>query len=90
MYGPSFFEYTMKPQEIKYLADSMHRFSYSHPLDELNFKKYQILLHPDEWSEDGCQERNNFLMLIEDNSRRFKMTLTAETKNYVKYNEMMK
>ena len=57
MYGPAFFEFSKKPLEIKYLADSQHRFLYGHPLDDHKFSKFQILLHPDEWTKFGCSEK---------------------------------
>ena len=85
MYGPSYFEFTDKPNTIKYLADSMHRFSYGHPLDKMPFSKYQILLHPDEWTSQGLEEEINFKSLAMESGAEFRRTMNFETKNYAKY-----
>ena len=85
MYGPLYFEFTSQPKNIKYLADSKHRFSYGHPLEDMSFKKYQILLHPDEWTKTGFNEEKNFSSLIGEKKTNFQLTLNSETKNYKKY-----
>ena len=48
------------------MADSKHRFSYGHPLDNLKYNKYQLLLHPDEWTPIGHPEGKNFTSLIKE------------------------
>jgi len=81
-YGDSFFEYSPNPQSIKYMADSRHRFDYGHPLDTHDYKKFQLLFHPDEWSIEGGDEVNNFRNLEKEHLEKFYVTLNCETKNY--------
>lgn len=85
LYGESFFELSERPTNIKYMADSRHDFSYGNPLDDHDFCKFQILLHPDEWSEKGYAEDENFETLEIEHDAFFKSTLNKETKNYGKY-----
>lgn len=85
MYGPTFFEFSPAPKEIKYLADSRHRFDYGHPLDGYQYGKFQILLHPDEWTEEGFNELDNFRSLEREHLEDFYDTLDSETKNYNPY-----
>jgi hypothetical protein len=87
MYGESFFEFSDQPKKIKYIADSRHSFDYGHPLDFYSFNKFQLLLHPDEWSLSGLDAEDNFRKLISDNKSRFDETLNNETKNYAEYRE---
>lgn len=79
MYGPSFFELGDNPQKIKYYADSRHKWAYGHPLEEADYKKFQLLLHPDEWSKEGLDVKKNFKKLISDNTNRFEETMFEET-----------
>ena len=69
------------------MADSKHRFSYGHPLEEMSYQKYQILLHPDEWTEEGLLEGENFASLINESEKNFRCTLNSETKNFAKYHD---
>ena len=85
MYGESFFEFSNNPQEIRYLADSRHEFAYGHPLENHDFKKFQILLHPDEWTRIGYPEQKNFESLLDEHSEVFIETMNNETTNYAKY-----
>lgn len=87
MYGESFFEFSAQPKNIKYIADSRHSFDYGHPLNSYSFKKFQLLLHPDEWSIEGLNAEDNFKKLINDNRLRFDETLNNETKNYAIYRD---
>lgn len=79
LYGPSFFEFSDTPEKIKYYADSRHKWAYGHPLDDSNYKKFQLLIHPDEWSEEGLKAEKNFKKLIFDNTSRFETTMFEET-----------
>lgn len=84
MYGPSFFEFSPSPSSIKYCADSLHRFKYGHPLDNLDKKKIQLLFHPDEWSDIDTNEVQNFRRLEAEHAASFCRTLLRETPaNYV-------
>ena len=84
MYGKSFFEFKKKPKHIKYLADSNHLFKYGHPLDEIDFKKIQILLHPDEWSPSGNNALQTFRTLEKMHLTEFYKTLNQESRIYMK------
>lgn len=87
-YGPSFFELSRHPEHIKYVADSMHTWSYGHPLDNSERTKMQILVHPDEWSEDGDKNLVEFFnKLKNEHSLQFVNTLNDETKHYGKHKE---
>ncbi len=79
LYGPSFFEFSDQPKDIKYFADSRHRWAYGHPLDDTKLSKFQLLLHPDEWSEDGYDTDKNFDKLIENHTDNFEVTMFEET-----------
>ena len=69
VYGDSFFEFSSSPKKIKYIADSMHKWNYGHPVDNLHYEKIQILLHPDEWSSEGSTEKQLFHDLIEEQKK---------------------
>ena len=84
MYGKSYFELSDSPKNIKYLADSKHCFPYGDPIKNYDFKKMQILLHPDEWSNSGYKTKENFNALAEEHLDQFKLTLKTETKIYSK------
>jgi len=82
-YGPAFFEYSNVPQRIKYIADSKHRWTYGHPLEHQDHRKIQILLHPDEWTEEGdCGLDGFFKEIGLEHLEQFKVTLDEETSYY--------
>ena len=85
MYGKSYFEFSNNPKEIKYYAASNHTFKYGNPLKNSNFNKFQILLHPDEWSKKGLNECDNFFSLIKENEINFLKILENENKNFKNY-----
>lgn len=70
-YSPEFFSYAENVDEntrldVKYIADSKHRWNYGYP-DAETFKKYpkiQLLLHPFSWTEEGYDNFHNFKSLI--------------------------
>jgi hypothetical protein len=84
-YSNFFFEFKKNPSEIKYYADSNHRWNYGHPLNDTKFKKFQILLHPDEWSEKGLSEKENLISLIKEEKLSFILSLDKEYKTFKKY-----
>jgi hypothetical protein len=84
-YGDSFFEFNLSPQKIKYFADSQHDFKYGSPLQNHSFSKVQLLFHPDEWSEKGCDTGENFLELSSEHMQKFKQCLLHETNHYKAY-----
>lgn len=84
VYGKSYFEYIPHPSDIKYIADSRHRYDYGHPLSDFDFKRFQILLHPDEWSIHGMNEYDNFRALENENLAELERTMQLETpKNFI-------
>lgn len=86
-YGASFFEFSDQPSHIKYIADSKHQWSYGHPLDDFAQNKVQILIHPDEWSEQGHDTKQNFASLIDEHRAEFGDTLDGETRHFSRYRE---
>lgn len=84
MYGNSFFELSESPKNIKYLADSKHCFPYGNPIENFDFDKIQILLHPDEWSNIGYDAKENFNVLTKEHLQQIQLTFKTETKYYSK------
>ena len=84
-YGASFFEFSSRPETIKYIADSKHQWSYGHPLDDFPQQKVQILIHPDEWSEDGGDIKDTFKALIDEHRAGFIETMDNETQRFSTY-----
>jgi hypothetical protein len=69
---------------VKYFADSMHRWKYGYP-DEISLSKnpkVQLLLHPDEWSPEGGEEEKNFRALEIEKCLEFQQILISECKHY--------
>lgn len=66
VYGPSYFEYSENqiPREIVFLTDSRHRWKYGHPFESFRPQKFQLSIHPDEWSEKGGNSAENFSRLF--------------------------
>ena len=90
-YGPTFFEYTKDPKNIKYFADSNHRWKYGHPIDNLEFPKIQLLVHPDEWSDKNDLTELGFLNSLVDDSRKdFISTIDEELGSFAPYREKIK
>jgi len=82
-YGKSFFEFSPNPKNITYLADSQHKWTYGHPLDNLTSSKIQILTHPDEWTIDGDTSNQEFFTnVIKDHTKDFIEALDNETKHF--------
>lgn len=90
VYGDSFFEFSDDPKNIKYIADSMHKWNYGHPVDYLSCKKIQILLHPDEWSINGSNDYEFFNQIINESRQAFIETLDLETKHFGLYKDKFK
>lgn len=85
-YDPKFFELTeggKDPAAIKYMADSQHAWKYGHPLVAAGaYSKFQILMHPDEWSEAGTSTLQNFEELMSLHQEEFKRTLATECNHF--------
>lgn len=85
-YAPRFFELTEgqgPPKHIRYLADSQHAWKYGHPLEvHHRHGRFQILMHPDEWSDAGSSVAANFRELTDDHQEAFLQTLLTECNHY--------
>lgn len=82
LYGPSFFEYSEAPTEIKYCADSRHTFDYAQPRDLDLRGKNHLLMHPDEWSELGHDKVANFQSLFACAQEELVATFQAEASHF--------
>ena len=88
-YAPEYFTFAESIDEntkldVKYIADSQHRWNYGTP-DDTTFrenKKIQLLIHPDFWSIDGKDSLENFRQLIHENNFSFLNTLDSECKHF--------
>lgn len=98
-YSPEFFTLLDedKPIEsqhldVKYIADSRHRWNYGYPDKETlkQNKKIQLLIHPDFWSEEGYDAKNNFEKLIREDSLAYIETLNGECKHFSEYKDEIK
>ena len=90
-YGPSYFEFSKKPNNIKYISDSQHKWNFGHPLDFTNNQRIQLLLHPDEWSRYGDRNYEEFFYkLINENNNEFLIYLENETKHFKLYKKKLK
>ena len=83
-YSQPYFEFVSEgtPKKVKYIADSNHTWKYSHPLETNNYKCFQLLIHPDEWSETGGSELENFKSIIEDANIKFINNVNLEYKTF--------
>lgn len=84
-YGSEFFTYAENVDEnteldVKYLADSKHRWNYGYPDYEtfMKYPKVQLLLHPFSWSEEGYGNADNFYYLIQEKQAALIDTLDDE------------
>lgn len=93
-YSPEFFTLIDEKQDtetlkldVKYIADSQHRWNYGYP-DEVTLKqnkKIQLLIHADNWTEDGSTARDNFEKLILEDVNSYIETLDNECKHFHEY-----
>lgn len=84
-YSSEFFTYAENvtedtPLEVKYIADSKHRWNYGYPDYEtlMKYPKIQLLLHPFSWTEAGYDNLGNFRSLIAEKQAEFIETLDEE------------
>lgn len=69
-YGPSFFEYSKNPKNIKYISDSRHRFDYGDPYFNIsNYNMIQLLIHPEEWSSSGGSRQQSLSNIVGERSK---------------------
>ena len=72
------------PVNIKYIADSNHCWRYGHPLENHPYEYFQLCLHPDEWSERGGSDLENFKALISEQELLFIENIDSEYKTFAK------
>lgn len=77
--------------EVKYIADSQHRWNYGCPDEETirRYPKIQLLIHPDFWNESGYDSLHNFEKLIADNTEEYMETLDSECKHFSKIKDQL-
>lgn len=88
-YSPAFFTFAEQVDEqteleVKYIADSKHRWNYAYP-DYQTFMRYpkiQLLIHPFSWTETGYDNLNNFRTLIEEKQDELIATLDDEFQRF--------
>lgn len=75
--------------EVKYIADSKHRWNYGFPNYEtlMKHKKVQILIHPFSWTEQGYDNLRNFETLIREKQEALIDTLDEE---FLRFREVRK
>lgn len=73
--------------EVKYIADSRHRWNYGYPDLEIieKNKKVQLLIHPDFWSDEGYGAKENFERLIGENIDSYIKTIDGECKHFSQF-----
>jgi len=70
--------------EVKYIADSKHRWNYGYPDYEtlMKNKKIQLLIHPFSWTETGYDNLGNFMALIDEKQEELIDTLDGEFQRF--------
>ena len=88
-YSPRFFTFaeTIEPDtklDVKYTADSMHRWNYGFPDREMleSWPKIQILVHPYSWTPVGYNNADNFKTLIQEKRSELIETIDSECKHF--------
>lgn len=88
-YSKDFFTYADNVKEddeleIKYIADSKHRWNYGYPDYEtlMKYKKIQLLIHPFSWTEEGYDNLENFSCLIDEKQKELIDTLEDEFQRF--------
>lgn len=91
-YSPEFFTYAENVTkdtvlDVKYIADSKHRWNYAYPNHETfnKYKKIQILIHPFSWTNEGFNNLYNFKALIDEKQDELLDTLEDE---FIRFKEV--
>ena len=77
------------PEKIKYFSDSNHNWNYGHPLEPNSYKCFQLCIHPDEWSEDGGDDIQNFSDILAVSRKNFMDNIDSEYKTFAKIKEYL-
>ena len=88
-YNPLFFTFAEKMEagtrlDVKYTADSMHKWSYGFPNEEMlnSFPQMQILVHPYSWTLVGYDNLENFKTLIQEKNSELVESINSECKHF--------
>lgn len=88
-YSPQFFTFAEQVDEhteleVKYIADSKHRWNYAYPDYQtlMKYSKIQLLIHPFSWTEEGYDNLNNFRTLIDEKQAELIATLDDEFQRF--------
>lgn len=89
VYNSKFFTFTEDiGQEfdlnVKYIADSQHRWNYGVPNKETfeKFKKIHVLTHPYSWTRVGLDNLTNFKTLLKEKGNEIIQTIDSECKHF--------
>jgi len=90
-YSYPYFEFIENglPSKVKYIADSNHRWNYDHPLNIKNYRCFQLLIHPDEWSISGGDAVQNFSDIINEARERFIHNIDSEYKTFAEIRKFL-
>ncbi|MDE6883876.1 MAG: hypothetical protein K2P48_12230 [Lachnospiraceae bacterium] len=75
--------------KVKYMSDANHIWRYGYP-DEKNITSYdkvQILTHPFAWSRKGCNNFENYRMLLQEKYVELVESVDHECKDFGEYKE---
>lgn len=77
------------PVAVKYMSDANHIWRYGYP-DEKNIcenDKVQILTHPFAWTKKGCENFDNYKLLVTEKTEELIQSIDNECKDFVEYKE---
>lgn len=77
------------PVAVKYMSDANHIWRYGYP-DEKNIcenDKVQILTHPFAWTKKGCDNFDNYKLLVTEKTEELIQSIDNECKDFVEYKE---
>jgi len=89
VYNPRFFTFAEEVKadtylDVKYTADSMHKWAYGFPSQEMltAFPKIHILIHPYSWTPAGYDNLQNFRTLIQEKNAELIESINSECKHF--------
>ena len=74
----------LTPKNVKYIADSKHKWNYGEPSYSTlkNAKRIQLLIHPYSWTTEGYSNLNNFQSLLLEKRNLFISIFEEETNHF--------
>ena len=95
-YSKEFFSYAENVTDetkldVKYIADSKHRWNYGYPDYEtlMKYPKVQLLIHPYSWTEEGYDNFHNFSSLIDEKHDQIIEVFASECQHFSEVKERM-